>query len=182
MFQQTPEQRQLLFDRNVFVQYLFKSWNQPTDGRSAGPDLERVDVEPMARAQVMQQSQTGQQSRKGLALIKRPSQPGANPKIPGLGTKEALADFEDFQPVGLSALVQGPGFAQLTLQVLVFTRIASVLSCKFVLEDRRLCKIQIVFRKFAGVIHTNLQLGTEKHLAAINSKSACLDKMRSTPF
>jgi hypothetical protein len=50
---QSTEQRQLFFDRDVFVQHLLEARHQPADG-AAGSGFIGVNVGPMVLAQVVQ--------------------------------------------------------------------------------------------------------------------------------
>ena len=85
MFDQTTEQRQLLFDRDIFVQHLFQALHQPVEGSSPSAALVRVDLRPMVLTQMLQKSEARQQTLERLTLVQAPGEPGAYPQILGLG-------------------------------------------------------------------------------------------------
>jgi len=149
VFDQPPEHRQLLFDRDVFGQHLLKTRYQPTDGSGAGAGLVRVDFGPVAFAQVVQQTEAGQQPLKGFALVQSPGQPGADAQILGLGAQQVFAVFTDFQPVNLTAFVHGRGFGQLAFQRLIFARKANILAREILFGDRGFCEFEVMSGKFA---------------------------------
>ena len=120
VFHHPAEHRQLLFDRNVFGQYLLKTRHQPTDGRGAGASLARMNFGPVVFRQMVQQTEAGEQSLEGFALVQRPGQPGADTQILGLGAQQVFTVFADFQPVDLPGFVHRLGLGQLAFQRLIF--------------------------------------------------------------
>ena len=85
VFDQATEQRQLLFDRDIFVQHLLKALHQPVEGSSPSAALVRVDLRPMVLTQMLQKSEARQQPLERLTLVQAPGEPGAYPQILGLG-------------------------------------------------------------------------------------------------
>ncbi|MNR35077.1 hypothetical protein D3C85_1528970 [compost metagenome] len=86
VFEQPPEHRQLLFDRDVFGEHPLKTRHQPTEGSGAGAGLARVNLGPVIFYQMVHQAEAGQQPLERFTLVQSPGQPRANAQILGLGT------------------------------------------------------------------------------------------------
>ena len=95
------EQRQLFFNRHVFVKSPIKAPYQPTDGGGTGAQFDRVNKCPALRTQVVQQPQPRQQPRERFALIKRPGQPDGGTQVLGLIAQHRLALLMHHVPVDL---------------------------------------------------------------------------------
>ncbi|MNP02554.1 hypothetical protein D3C76_944090 [compost metagenome] len=143
----------MILERQVLGEQWLEARNQPADGGGACPVLARMQIVPAFPAELQEHRHAGLQAGEGFLLLQRPGHPRSHAQILGLGSKNGLADFEDFLPVHQAIAMQGRRLGQLRFQALVFGRIAHILAWVIPGRDGVGSQFEIVRCKFSGMTH-----------------------------